>query len=143
MLRYSTACVQLAKDSEGFAPYPAPDPVGLSTVGYGHKCLPGEHYTGRMSEEDADALLTSDLDKAWQVLDNNVTVDLSQGQVDALTDWIFNLGGGRFTGSTLLKKINADDPTAADELLKWDHAGSQVLPGLQIRREKERALYIA
>lgn len=155
MLRYSDACVQLAMDSEGFAPYPAPDPIGLSTVGYGHKCLPGEQFAGRMTEDSAKELLSSDLDKAWEVVADNFNPDLTQGQVDALTDFCFNIGPGSpghkdglvwlksGKHSTLYGLVNAGDPAASDELLKWDHAGGTVMSGLDTRRRKERALYLS
>ena len=38
-------------------------------VGYGHKLLPGERYSPRMSERQADALLRSDLRKLHNQID--------------------------------------------------------------------------
>jgi lysozyme len=57
-------------------------------------------------------------------------------------DFTFNLGSGRLATSTLLKSLNAgryDD--AAEQLLRWDHAGSQEIPALKTRREAEAELW--
>jgi lysozyme len=46
--------------------------------------------------------------------------------------------------STLLRELNAGHyRTAADEFLKWDHAGGRVLLGLTRRRQAERALFLS
>lgn len=71
-----------------------------------------------------------------------VTVPLTQGQLDALTDFVFNLGGGRLAGSTLLKLLNAGDYAAAGQgLLKWDMAAGVHQPGLTARRKAELAMW--
>jgi hypothetical protein len=67
---------------------------------------------------------------------------LTQGQFDALVDFVFNLGSARLASSTLLRYLNAgkyDD--AAWKLLAWDHAGSRELPALKLRRESEFRLW--
>jgi lysozyme len=61
----------------------------------------------------------------------------------SLVSFVFNLGVGNFRTSTLLKKINAgDDDGAAQELVRWIHAGGKALPGLVRRREAERTLFM-
>ena len=57
-------------------------------------------------------------------------------------DFTFNLGAGRLAASTLLKSLNAgryDD--AAEQLLRWDHAGVQEYAALKARREAEAELW--
>jgi lysozyme len=71
-----------------------------------------------------------------------VKAPLTQGQFDALVDFTFNLGAGRLASSTLLKSLNAgryDD--AAEQLLRWDHAGGQENAALKARREAEAELW--
>ena len=71
-----------------------------------------------------------------------VKAALTQGQFDALVDFVFNLGSGRLAGSTLLVYLNAgryDD--AAGQLLRWDHAGAIEVAGLKARREAEFKLW--
>jgi GH24 family phage-related lysozyme (muramidase) len=55
----------------------------------------------------------------------------------------YNLGATNFSGSTLLKKLNAGEiQVAADEFLRWHKAGGQVLFGLIRRRAYERDLFL-
>jgi Phage lysozyme len=57
---------------------------------------------------------------------------------------VFNVGAGAFRSSALLCKLNARDHRgAADELLRWNRASGQVLPGLDRRRRAERALFLS
>ena len=67
---------------------------------------------------------------------------LTQGQFDALVDFVFNLGAGRLASSTLLTYLNAGNTDAAAwQLLAWDHAGSTEIAGLKARREAEFRLW--
>jgi lysozyme len=67
---------------------------------------------------------------------------LTQGQFDALVDFVFNLGGGRLASSTLLRYLNSGKHDAAAwELLAWDHAGSHEVASLKARREAEFQLW--
>jgi len=71
-----------------------------------------------------------------------VKVPLSQGQFDALVDFVFNLGAGRLASSTLLRDLNAGQYEAAgQQLLLWDHSGGVEVEGLKARREAELALW--
>lgn len=61
----NAATVSLIKEFEGFVPSPAPDPIGLPTVGYGHLCQTSGcsevPYSFPLSESTASQLLSSDL----------------------------------------------------------------------------------
>lgn len=59
----------------------------------------------------------------------------------AILDFAFNCGTGALSGSTLRRRINADDVGGAQaELMKWVRGGGRVLPGLVKRRAAEAAL---
>lgn len=59
----------------------------------------------------------------------------------AILDFAFNCGVGALSGSTLRKRINADDVAGAKtELMRWVRGGGRVLPGLVKRRAAEAAL---
>jgi lysozyme len=68
---------------------------------------------------------------------------VSQGQLDALTSFVFNLGASKLKHSTLLKKHNAGNYTgAAIELGKWIYANGRPLDGLIKRRAAETHMYL-
>jgi len=83
-------------------------------------------------------LLAGDVGDAEQAVARLVKVELTQGQFDALVDFVFNLGQGQLAESTLLKELNSgQDDAAGEQLLRWDHAGTQENAGLKARREAE------
>jgi lysozyme len=59
------ATISLIKEFEGFVDSPAPDPIGLPTVGYGHLCQTSGcsevPYSFPLTETTASELLASDL----------------------------------------------------------------------------------
>lgn len=65
----------------------------------------------------------------------------NEDKLAAVADFCFNLGPTALAGSTLRKRVNAQDwPGARRELAKWVHGGGRVLPGLVKRRAAEAAL---
>jgi GH24 family phage-related lysozyme (muramidase) len=60
-----------------------------------------------------------------------------------LTSFAYNVGTDAFCGSTLVRRLNAGDPAACDEMLRWTKAKGITLPGLVKRREQERALCLS
>jgi lysozyme len=69
-----------------------------------------------------------------------VRVPMSDARAAAMISFAYNVGTGAFCSSTLVRKLNAGDPYACDELLKWNKAGGIVFPGLTRRRNEEREL---
>src|SRR5690606_38970700 len=110
---------------------------GVLTIGYGHT---KNVYVGQVIDEtQAVAYLISDLTDAEFAVRSKVKVPLTQNQFDALVSFVYNVGSGNFGSSTLLRKLNQSDyKGAADEFLRWNRAGGQVLDGLTRRRESER-----
>jgi lysozyme len=95
-----------------------------------------------VSEEQAEALLGEDLERAARCVDRLAKVEVSQNQFDALVDFSFNLGCTSLGESTLLRMVNAGDfDGAAKQFLRWNKAGSKVLRGLTKRRQAEAELF--
>jgi len=124
-----------------FAAYVCPG--GKLTIGYGHTG-PDVYEGWKIDAEEANELLEHDVQRFERSINELVHVPMTQGMFDALISFSFNLGAGALKGSTLLKKLNADDrEAAADEFLRWNKAGGKVLAGLTARRESERELFLA
>ncbi len=114
------------------------DPVSIPTICYGSTS--GVKLGQTKTPEECRALLTKELGQAFVVVDNAVTSHMSEGRRAALASFVYNVGAGKFRQSTLVRKLNAYDPTACDELSRWVYAGGKKLPGLVKRREIERQL---
>lgn len=141
-MHLSAAGLELLKKSEGFRDRVYLDVAGFRTIGYGHRLGIGECYPRGITATQAEAILACDVATAEAAVSGLVQVALTQGQFDALVDFVFNLGAGRLASSTLLRYLNAgryDD--AAWQLLAWDHAGARELAALRLRREAEFRLW--
>ncbi len=118
-------------------------PANVWTIGYGH--TKGVKAGAVISMAQAESLLRSDLLPIEKYLNdkNNIPVDLTQSQFDALCSFCFNLGVQAFHRSTLRKYIIAKKPSEAitGQILLWCHAGGKVLNGLVKRRQWEAELW--
>jgi lysozyme len=141
------AGIALIKEFEGF-PFggrPYRDPVGVWTIGYGHTEGVGPH-SPRLTERQASELLERDLKKRYEPHVERLPVAtlLNQNQFDALVSFVYNLGPGAIAPDTGIgRALRAKQwHRAADEMLRWDKAGGQVLAGLTRRRQAERKLFL-
>jgi lysozyme len=138
----STDGLQMIKNFEGCVLTVYNDAAGLPTIGIGHLIRPGEDFSAGITMDEALALLAQDVAPAEQAVNAGVTFLLSQPQFDACVSLAFNIGATAFSGSTVLRMINAGNlPAAADAFLLWDkitiNGVHQVDPGLLARRTKE------
>lgn len=137
----SSACLDLIRRSEGCQLTAYADSGGVMTIGYGHTG-PEVHTGLTWTQAQADAALERDAQKAGDAV-SRMARNCTQGQFDALTDFVFNLGDGALAGSTLLKLHNAGEyPEAAAQFGLWVHCKGKVLPGLVKRRAAEARLYL-
>jgi lysozyme len=87
----SPAGLALIKESEGCRLEAYRDAVGVWTIGYGH--TGADVHEGLVwSQNQADAAVAEDAAKAAQAVRELVEASLTQGQFDALGDFVFNLG---------------------------------------------------
>jgi len=141
-MHLSATGLSLLKKSEGFRDRVYADVAGFPTIGFGHRLSPDEAHPMGINLSQGEQLLTQDLAIAEAAVDRLVKVTVTQGQFDALVDFVFNLGACRLASSTLLRYLNAGKyDAAAWELLAWDHAGSREIASLKARREAEFQLW--
>jgi len=145
------AAIELAKRFEGFHRVPKSDPgraypyvcpAGYWTIGYGHLCDP-KHPP--ITETEAEGYLARDLEMALAATLRYCPVLAiePEGRLAAIVDFTFNLGAGRLQTSTLRRRVNQKDWSAAAlELRRWVYGGGRVLPGLVARREAECRLML-
>lgn len=134
---------------EGWIPYLYNDQAGFCSIGYGHlikrsRCNGTEPaaFKDGITLAEGRELLKRDLAVAQRALAGVVEIELTDGQYAALVSFTFNVGGGHFRASTLLRRINARNfNDVPRQLRRWIYAGGQVFKGLQNRREGEIALF--
>jgi lysozyme len=128
--------LELIREHEGCRLEAYQDSVGIWTIGFGH--TRGVKQGDVCTAEEAAAWLADDVKTAENCVSGAVSVELTQGEFDALVSFTFNLGCSALRNSTLLRKLNtADYDGAAAEFAKWNHAGGVVLAGLTARRQAE------
>lgn len=135
-MQYSKNGLALTEQFEGCRITPYQDSGGVWTNGYGntHGVVPGVTITQAQAEADLQANIQNSVNDVNRL----VTVQLTQGEFDALVDFDFNLGGGSLADSTLLHLLNAGDfEGAAAQFDRWDKCGGQVIAGLLRRRQAE------
>ncbi len=124
---------------EGYSPAAYRDAVGIPTSGFG--TTNGVTMGQKTDPVRAVQRLTADItDTARQVSVCIGDVPLAQHEFDAFVSMAYNVGTHAFCNSTLVKKLHATPPdyaAACREILKWDYAGGQQLPGLSRRRADE------
>lgn len=140
-MKISNEGLNLIKKYEGLRLQAYLCPANVWTIGYGHT---GDDVEEGMeiSEEEATDLLLKDLNRFEPVI-NKVESPLTQSMYDALVSFTYNVGGGAFLKSTLLRKLAVRDYVgAADEFPRWNKGGGRVLNGLVRRRAEEKALFL-
>lgn len=142
MVNISAEGLDFIKAFEDFSAKPYLCPAGVLTIGYGHAILPHEHFT-EITEPEAIELLKTDCTKFVSAIHKLVKVDLNRNQFDALTSFIFNIGIGAFTKSTLLKLLNQGNYNdAAKEFPRWSTIKGVPSNGLITRRQLEKCLFL-
>ena len=115
------------------------DPVGIPTICEG--VTQGVRLGDVATPAECDALLEKELTIALSAVERQVRVPLPDARRAALASFVYNVGEGQFSRSTLLRKLNAGDAAGAcAELSRWVYAGGKQLAGLVKRRAAEREL---
>lgn len=141
---------------EGFRSRPYRCPSGVLTIGYGH--TDGVKSSDYVSRDIAFELLCSDFLRCRSLLLNSFDIDkcMNTNQINALTDFVFNLGIGTLLRSSAAPCLKDYHLASRETLFNYDHGivscllkynkyrknGKLVFsPGLQKRRQWEVSLY--
>jgi lysozyme len=115
--------------------------AGTATIGYG--ATAGVKMGQTITREEAEQRLLADAQRFADHISALVKVPLNQNQADALISFVYNIGPSAFARSTLLKLINRGlIEDAANQFLRWNRAGPEVIAGLTRRRISERDLFL-
>ena len=139
----SAGALRIIRRFEGFRTSVYEDCAGHPTIGYGHLITSsdGDLASRVLSESEAQALLMADIQEKANI-SRYMTVDLSSNQSDDLTSLGFNIGYGNFSGSMVLRKVNAGETTEAYEYFNhWRKGGGQIIQGLVKRRFAELFIF--
>lgn len=134
---------EIEKESEGcrLKAYPDPGTGGAPfTIGFGH--TQGVQEGETCTQDQADEWLIDDLHDALATVRHDVIVPLTDNELSALVDFVFNVGGKNFAGSTLLRLLNEGKyDECAQQFTRWNKASGHVLAGLTRRRAAEAAMF--
>ncbi len=119
---YSKSGLQLTASFESCKLTAYRDSGGVLTVGWGHTG-PDVYEGMTITQDNAMRLLIADIGYAERTVNMLVTYPaLTQGEYDALVDFVFNVGATASAHSTLLRELNVGNiQAAADESEAWDH----------------------
>lgn len=112
------------------------DAAGVPTIGYGH--THNVRMGDRITSWYAKDLLSEDI-AYFEDQIKELDVARTEGQLDALVSFAFNLGIDRLKKSTLLKVIREGGSKSQikREFKRWVYADGKKLKGLERRREWE------
>ena len=136
------AGVNLIKNFEGCVLKAYPDPATGSspwTIGYG--CTFGVKEGDEITSDMANVMLMRDIAHFENGVKALLTVDVTDNQLAAMVVLAYNIGLANFGSSTLLRMVNAQDPSASAQFLRWNRANGQVMDGLTRRRQAEKDLF--
>ena len=113
--------------------------IGSTTDENGAAINPGDVWT----EERARARFEDHLREFGEGVDKLLAgKPTTAAQKAAIVSWVYNVGLGAASKSTLLRKHAAGDYKGAQaEFARWNRAGGRVLAGLVRRRAAEAELY--
>ena len=132
--------IQFIKDRELFTAIPKLD-CGHWMWGYGHDQKPGETIPESITEQDASALLLSDLE-SWVVpaVQGVVPADCTQNQFDALCSFCYNAGA-----PALRTMVGHGWDQIPVQIVRWVYGKingvEEKLGGLVTRRDLELQLF--
>lgn len=134
------------RNVEGFTATAQPD-YKQHSIGYGLGTINGVPVKAGdvITRTQADEELKTQISNLSRYVTFLTHQPLSNNQLAALISFTYNVGKTAFSGSTMLKQINAGEnkQTVAMQFDKWIYAGGKVNQGLVNRRNKEKTLFLS
>ena len=135
----------LIKKFEGCRLESYQDQRGIWTIGYGH--TGGIQAGMKVTQDFVDHMLELDLTKTYEQLMHYVPLEIitDDNKANALASFVFNIGIGQFSKSTMLVKIKEDKTLEeiASEFDRWVFVDGAVSDGLFKRRAEEKKLFLS
>ena len=119
--------------------------VPVWTIGHGTTHIHGQPVYARQTctRAEADRWAIADMAGTANYILKVVRHPLTDHQLGAMISFVYNIGAGHFATSTVLEALNAAlYQRAADNLLDYDQAGGRPYPGLLLRRQHERIMFM-
>ena len=101
---------------------------------YGHKLLPGEKFSPRMTERQADALLRSDLRKLCAMFRGFGRDSL------LLATLAYNVGCGKVMKSRMYAKMRSGNRNIYRDYVDFKRWNGKIVPSIERRRKMEYLL---
>ena len=98
-------------------------------VGYGHKLLPGERFSPKMTERQADALLRSDLRKLCAMFRGFGCDSL------LLATLAYNVGCGKVMKSRMYAKMRSGNRNIYRDYVDFKRWNGKIVPSIERRRK--------
>jgi RHS repeat-associated protein len=114
--------------------------AGYPTIGYGHKVLPGESFPNGMTESEGEVKFWEDYNRVVAPGLAKIHAPLNQNQVNAISDYLFNVG----SAPKMTAALNAGNyAAAAAEFETPITSNGSVVNGLINRRIDEQNLFLS
>lgn len=132
-MKVSQTLINHIKKSESCVLTAYQDTAKVWTIGYGHTS--GVRKGDRCTPYQAEQWLKEDLAR-FETAAGKVRRIATQGQFDAVVDFMYNCGTGSFDKSTLRQYIESGRKTweIQEQFLRWVNSGGKKLGGLVTRR---------
>jgi len=109
-------------------------------VGYGHRLVPGEHYTANITEAFADSLLRKDLLQKCKIFRHSGKDSLLLGVLAYNVGEYKILGSSKYPKSRLIQKLERGRRNIYNEYISFCKYKGKTLPSLEKRWKYEYEL---
>lgn len=142
--------IALLMHFEGWSSQPYDDPADYCTIGFGHlialttcDAIELGDFAGGISKSRGRDILIADARLARSSVEDLISARMTDNEFSAVSSFVFNVGRRNFANSTMRRLINnGRSDLAANEFRRWVKAGGQTLPGLVVRRNCEKELFL-